>query len=664
NWYPEYLAKEKLPFGRPYVLNGYKGLKQPMEIWDGSSGTDNIYAMTAYMLHEYDKWIDSLPKDQQVTSTGKSKKAQVRGSLQSYNFHDVPPNFNPDPRTRVAIAPFPKNRGIGKWEKLVSQEDMAKAFQIMLPGEPSANYAFYSFSVYDDQGPTGIPARWSPSPKVISDTYRRFYDVGFRSITFEADLNFAKNGLGYYLATKMLWNAKLTPKDLDAIRDRWFQRAFGSAWKEMKVYYDFLLPENFPPNGPNAWAKAIRLLDVADKKIASVAAKEPEAQKRIDDLKQYWYVHYLFDTGKFTKESHEVKEFLWKGQMSYMVSMHGVLGHNFGTNLQTKDVISIVGPKISAGPAHYTHAETQAWWPKILDYWKVTPVSAFADAKLANGKPARAVDVNDLVLVKELQTEPTDVPFLYNSNYMIPGTFLETVVKDATIGFKLFWPYNPDDTAYIAKKVSYGVEIWDALHHTWTPWLDKTTTDKQSVEMTNPQGKTLQVVDVQLKAPQAGTYRFWVGFGGNLSHLASPEYDPQTEKYAKPMAFTFFNGAEGLTQSGVYVYIPKGTKSFDLDVTDPTNVKFVTFYTGLPGTRMAVTRKEDIGSMGTHVIPLQPGEDGSIALIEGNNFNFPFLYSIPSLWAKSPTALLVPRAIAEADGLTPMDAPETKATAK
>ncbi|MEO6846582.1 MAG: hypothetical protein ABI254_04940, partial [Chthoniobacterales bacterium] len=397
NWYPEYLAKEKLPFGRPYLLNGYKGINQPVEIWGGTSANDNIYAMTAYMLHEYDKWIDSLPKDQQVTSTGKSKKAQIRGGLQSYNFHDVPPNFNPDPRTRVAIAPFPKNRGIGKWEKLVSQEDMSKAMQIMLPSEPFSNYSFYSFSHYDDHGPAGIPARASLSPRVIADMYRNFYDVGFRAITFEADLNFAKSGLGYYLASKMLWNVKLTAKDLDAIRDRWFHRAFGSAWKEAKAYYDFLIPENFPPNGPNAWAKAIRLLDAADKKIATVATKEPEVQKRIDDLKQFWYMHYLFDTGKFAKDSPEVREYLWKGQMSYMVSMHGLLGRNYRRNMQTKDIKALVGPTISAGPAHFTHEETQAWWPKILDTWQVTPVSTFADATLANGKPARTVDVNDLV---------------------------------------------------------------------------------------------------------------------------------------------------------------------------------------------------------------------------------------------------------------------------
>jgi len=60
----------------------------------------------------------------------------------------------------------------------------------------------------------------------------------------------------------------------------------------------------------------------------------------------------------------------------------------------------------------------------------------------------------------------------------------------------------------------------------------------------------------------------------------------------------------------------------------------------------------DIGAMGVHSIALEPGEDGSLAMIEGNNFFFPFVYSVPTLWAKSPGALLVPRGIVGADGLT------------
>jgi hypothetical protein len=647
NWYPDYLASEKLPFGRPYALNGFKGLHQPTETWDPTSPSDTIYGAANYFLHEFDKWVDSLPEEQRVTATGKSKKDLIRCSFLSYNFHDVPPDFNLDKRIRVMIVAACKDRGFDKWKNICTPVDMARALQVMLPGAPSSSYFCYSFSWYRDGGPEGIPAFVDASPEAVSKFYGEDYKAGFRAVTSEIDLNFGKNGLLYYLATQMLWNASLTGQDLDKIRDRWFQRSFGSGWKEMKSYYDFLLPDNFLANSPNSWAQAIRLIDAAQARID--AAKEPDAQRRIDDVKQYWYGHYLMDSGKYTTNSAEIKEFLWKGQMSYMTGMEGLLGRDFKSN----DVKAVVGPVLSAGPAHYTHAETRAWWAKVLDFWPPTPATLFSDATLANGKPAKTVDLNDLVLVKEFQAGPGDHSFLYNGEASRPPTFLMVAdKKDAPVGFELAWPYNKGDPNYEARDLSYGVEEWDPIHQEWQTWIDQTTTTSPSQEVADKQGTKVQLVEVKLKAPRAGVYRFSIGIAGNLSQLGSPAFQPLASTYTGHSGFTYFGEEEGLTQSGVYFYIPKGTKTLDLDVWDIEKAKFVTLHKGLPSGTMSVSRKIDIGAMGAHRVPLRPGEDGSLALIEGNEFNFPFLYSVPKLWAGSPVALLVPRAVAEADGLT------------
>ncbi|NQU10299.1 hypothetical protein HQ590_05890 [bacterium] len=647
SWYPDYLAQQGVPFGRPFVLHGHNGLNQPRETWDPAAASDTMFGTANWLLREFDQWVDSLPADQQVTATGQKIKDRVRCSFYSYNYHDVPPNFNVDPRVRVMIASYPKHRGRGKWEKFASQEDMARAFKVMLPREPSGDYRIISLSYYWDPGPSGIPAGWNASAAAIAADYRRAFDAGYRAINIETDFNFGKFGLGYWLITKMLWNAELTAADLDALRDRWLRRAFGSAWQEMKDYYDFMLTENYPVNGPNSWAKAIRLIDAASRKIDG--GRESAARRRIDDVKEYWYYHYLLDSGKYTKDSPEVKEYLWKGQMSYMVALHVVARRTFKTN-SAKDA---VGPELSAGPAHYTRAETAAWWAKVLEHWPLTPVTMFTDATLANGTPARGVDVNDLVAVQEFRTDQSDQPFIYNSGYQTPVPFLMVArQKEDPIGFKLSWPFNPNDNYYVAKKLPYGVDIWDPVQKVWEPWVDKTMIVQQSVAVTNAQGGVIQVVDVQLKAPRAGTYRFDIGYGGNASSLASCVYDPVTGKHAAPVGFTYFTGAEGHTQSPVYLYIPKGTKSLDLEVWDTYGNKFLHLYQGLPAAKPALSRKVDISKMGTHTIALEPGEDGAVAMISANGFAFPFLYSVPTLWAKCPAVLLVPRAIAEADGLT------------
>jgi hypothetical protein len=648
NWYPEYLAKENLPFGRPYALHGFKGLNQPNEIWDPASFSDTVFGNDNWLLHEYDKWIDSRPPSERKTSTGKSKKELIRCSHYSYNYHDVPPDFNLDPRIRVMIASYPKHRGMGKWKNFVTQQDLAKAFQIMLPREPSGDYWIISLAYYSDFGIDGLVAGRSASAESVVKSLSSEYNVGIKALSVETDFNFGKFGLEYYLMSKVLWNAKLTAKELDAIRDRWFKRAFGSGWKEMKEYYDFMLADNYPVNGPNSWATAVRMIDAADRKIDG--AREPDAQKRIDDLKQFWYYYYFFDTGKANKNDPDMRTFLWKGQMSYMNAMHVVCRRifekTFLSEALTKEEMS--------GPAHYTHEETQQWWEKLLEHWPYTQVRLFRDAVLADGKKGSEVDMNDLVAVKEFQPLTYGGLFVYNSGYMKPVPFL-TWAQNAgdEIGFKLFWPFNPDDRYYMARDFQYGVDWWNASLKKWEVILDKAVTVKPSKEVTGSDGGKKQLVEVRIQAKNPGTYRFTLGYGGNVAQQATLDYDVATGKFnTRTSSHTYYTNADGLTQDPVYFYIPKGTKSVDLEVWDSYGYKILSLYNGLPAAGATPARKIDISKRGTYTIALNPGEDGSIAMISGNGFAFPFFYSVPQYWAKSPCELLVPRAIAQADGLT------------
>ncbi|MHB9110800.1 MAG: hypothetical protein ACYDCO_27415 [Armatimonadota bacterium] len=387
NWYPEYCKAEGIPFGRPYVLHGYNGLDHPVETWDPDLQSNTIFGFHNWVLREMDQWIDAMPAKERVTANGKDKKSLLRSSGYSYNYHDVPPDFNLDPRVRVMIAGYPKHRGRGRWEILGrSHTDLAKALKVMLPREPSGDYRIISLSAYWDIGKGGIPAGWSAAPKSIAEDLSGTYQSGIKAMSMETDFNFGKFGLAYYLITKMLWNPSLTPEQLDAIRDRWFQRAYGSVWKEMKAYYDFMLKENYPGNTPETWAKAIRLIDAAQQKLDGT--KEPEVQLRLDDLKQYWYFHYLLESKQADPNSPKLREFLWKGQMSYMVAMHAVTSRLFadkhgnvrelcaGSSLaadpdfQEVNLAELDEVPLSKQPNHFTHEETQTWWAEVLEFWK------------------------------------------------------------------------------------------------------------------------------------------------------------------------------------------------------------------------------------------------------------------------------------------------------
>lgn len=648
DWYPGYRTAAGTPLGAPYVLHGYNGLDQPVETWDPSTPCDTVFAFNNWLLREYDAWLETRPAGDRITTAGIPKGTLVRCSFYSYNFHDVPPNFNLDPRIRVMIAGYPKHRGRGKWTRFASQLDMARAFQVMLPREPSGDYRIISLAYYWDPGHGGIAPRWNASAAALAENYGSTFAAGIKAMSIETDFNFGRFGLAYYLIAKTLWNPALTGAELDAIRDRWFRRAFGSAWQEMKAYYDFMLRENYPVNGPNTWARAIRLIDAACRRLDPQT--EPDARRRIDDVKQFWYYHYLALSGQAVKESPAMREFAWKGQMSYMTAMHMALRRAF----ETGNPREAAGPDYAKGPARYTHEETQAWWAKVLDFWPLTEVTLFGETSLADGRPAAEADLNDLVPVAEFRGGPADTPFLANS-YDMPSIKVLTTASRAgePIGFRISWPHMPEQgEAYVERNVAWGMERWNPAAREWEHIVDKTMIAIRSVAAVRHDGRAVQVAEARLEAPGPGVYRFDVGRAGRLASLTSLGHNLATGGYDETPGFTYSEVSGGLTQSPVFFYIPKSTGRLDFEVHDTHGGKVLVLHSGLPAAGMKETRRIDVSRLGTHTIDLAPEERGTVAMLRSNGFVYPFMYSLPPWWAKSPAALLVPRAIAEADGLT------------
>lgn len=411
-----------------------------------------------------------------------------------------------------------------------------------------------------------------------------------------------------------------------------------------------MLIDNYSANAPAAWARAVRMIDAADAKIDP--AVEPDAQRRLDDLKQYWYFYYLTDTGALTERSPEMIEFLWKGQMSYMTAMHMATRRTFPTG--SRRLHELLPEDLRQKPAHYSVDETAEWWKHILDHWPMIEVSEFADATLADGRSARGIDLNDLVRVAEFQSLTTGRPFRFNSAQVDPTEFLTVARADETIGFSFSWPANEKQLRFYGPKdVPYGVDYWNAKDRSWEPVVDVTTTTVASrfVAETHDD-RPLHFAEVRHTASRAGTYRIEVGRGGFLANLTGPSYDPQHNTWASRLPHTYATRLRGLTQDPVYIYIPKGTKSLDLEVWDDYKRKQLQLYRGMNEKGPIASREVDISSGGTHRVPLKPEETGTLARISGNGFAFPLLYSVPGYWSKCPAELVIPRSIAEADELT------------
>ncbi|MFA5343554.1 MAG: hypothetical protein WC381_06290, partial [Kiritimatiellia bacterium] len=677
NWYPEYRQAEGQPWG-PYALSGSPVAPVPnqtTESWwwnpadpahpdSANAYSDTLMAFNNWLLREFDKYVDSLPATNRL-SGGISKKNLVITSSLSYFFHDVPPNFNLDRRVRVTAAFFWQHRGKGKWVGVQSYTAVVKAFS-MLSHQPGIRYFLTSQSLYSDWG---VGAIWGGTPlRAIYDLMAPLYEAGCKGISIQMDFNFGKTGLDYYLYSKLLWEPTLTMDQLEALRTRWISRAYGAnAAGVMKQYYDYTEAGTFL-NTPNARGRAMNFIQQADALVAPGSAE----QRRLDDLKQFWYYYYLQDIGA-DASSQELREFMWKGQMSYMNPLFTFLHYTFkdATFFGTERVAGLNYYNTNSTPpfiaaAHYEPSETAGWWANVVRHWPMTPVNEFDNAVLADGTHGSDVDLNDLVGVQQFRTNAPAGCLNYLNWYCRPNPLTRANQAGDVIGFQVYWA----DTNADVRCFSYGVNRWDAARQQWTNVYNGSansvsTTGAVFVTTDDPAGRCKRVV-VNYTAPVAGVYRFDLGA---IRAINKPDdliiYNVKASTLDYDLAGNTMSGAsipQGFTcnrrtdtgQGYVYFYIPKGTPSLDLEVWASTGYKGIELYTGLPGNgNWTPTRTVDITTLGTYRIALNPGEAGSVARIKQVAFQFPQFYSIPLLWAMSPSLLMVPRAIAVADGLTP-----------
>jgi hypothetical protein len=635
----------------------------------------------------------------------------VRVSLLSYSYHDLPPNFNLDPRFRVQdsnmAAPTRNHRSHGKWTNLRTSADVCLAFTRLVPGEPCGAYRYFSNTLYEDQSLRGTFGSYR-APTIQAQIAAE-YNAGYRGYFAESDFNFGKRGLNYYLYSKMLWDPTQTPQDLDAIENRWLTRAFGAeAAPVMRQYYDFVSPEAKQLHLSHVYNDAVHLIAQADALIPSgnVAAKQ-----RLDDLKQYWYYYYLADTNAKTSSGPPslLQEFVWRGQMSYMTSEFMVESVWFG-NLDA----FVDGTPTYAGssrtsplPARYSPQRTAEWWPLVLEHWNRPDIQSFGDVVLSDGHTTGAqVDVNDLVQVQEFKASNI-IGLTFGVNARNFGTVSALTVArptDTNTGWDFYWGAKPP----YPYDVPYSVSKWNAdpdpAKRDWISLVDFPTTETAVSGCSNGDQR-YDVVPFRQNIDDTGpgTYRITLlssviadlsrngGGSGDVNViLESPDAEIAptancrtnfTTNVPAVHALTFTDPLIGIGGSNGWVYIPQpgppdagpAVRHLDFEnLAESSGYNITaTLYTGLPspqagGAHLQVAQLNGsawsvvVSGPGYHSIDLTGHPEVTFARLSCSVTNggaciaMPFFDSVPNLWAQSTERLLVPRQIACADHLTPM----------
>lgn len=239
----------------------------------------------------------------------------------AYNYHSPPPNVSVHPNVVVSLATAFIKGDQTFDEMLAGWSKKADLIGIR---------EYYGLPVWQQSMPgTGKAGR----PFPLAETIRAQHAAGARFINAESDDAWGPNGLGYYLASRLLWDAD-TP--VEAVVDDFLTNCFGEAQEAMREFYDFI--GSGPRQSDHMVGTMYRLLDRARR-----LTNAPDVVARIDSLVLYTRYVELFRKAEGQAGFDRVVKFLWRSRKSIMCDSIGMFWYLNRDARKNKDVTWIPG---------------------------------------------------------------------------------------------------------------------------------------------------------------------------------------------------------------------------------------------------------------------------------------------------------------------------------
>ncbi len=199
--------------------------------------------------------------------------------MYGYSHHSPPPSIDVHPNVIVSLATAFIREGYTFDEMLTGWSERAQYIGIR---------EYYSLWEWDYSLPAG--GGRASRRAYLQETIPHFYEQGARFINAESSDAWGPFGLGYYLASRMLWDVE-EADDMEALVDDFLVRAFGPAQEVMAEFYDLIDGDAPDPINPqhrrtlneDTVAMMYRLLDAA----RDQADDHDAIIARIDDLILY-----------------------------------------------------------------------------------------------------------------------------------------------------------------------------------------------------------------------------------------------------------------------------------------------------------------------------------------------------------------------------------------
>lgn len=197
------------------------------------------------------------------------KHPRVLVGMYAYNFHAPPPSIRVHPNVVISVATayikgdYTVEQLIAGWQRQGATIGIREYYGVHpwdrdLPGQARGGDIQY-----------------------LRKTIPEFYRLGARFLSAESSDNWGPNGLGYYLAARMLWDTSEATR-IDALTDDFLEKCFGPAKGPMTEFYRLIDAGRHPLLSDDLVGKMYRRLAEARQLTDDAAIRA-----RLDDLILY-----------------------------------------------------------------------------------------------------------------------------------------------------------------------------------------------------------------------------------------------------------------------------------------------------------------------------------------------------------------------------------------
>lgn len=526
--------------------------------------------------------------------------------MYAYNFHSPPPAIRVHSNVVISVA-----CGFIKGGYTVEQLIGGWAGQ----GATLGIREYFSVNTWDRD----LPGKARPTRlEYLARTIPQFHAMGARFYSAESSDNWGPNGLGYYLASRILWDTNEAGR-VDAIVDDFLSRAFGPARGPMAKFYQAISGTNRVLIADDQLGRMFRHLGEA-----RALADTPDVRARIDDLVLYaryveLYQDYAAARGPARQAAFEALiRHAYRMRTTMMVHTKALY-----RDLPSRDK-SVTVPKEAAWNA-----------PEASNPWKSN--APFTPGELA-GFVSAGISNHPLANL-------TFTPAGFSEEWVSAGPLRLPAAPAAELaagrGVQTFFTWITHAPTTIELRVAGGliahyrdrgnvkVEVRRLGGPSETGDADPVVATDASVP---PDGEEHTV---RLAIPEPGLHRITVSDGHDMTRVAWPDGTPVSMRSTLD---------EPLVTSGRWTlcfYVPKGTTVVGFfsdgegDLVDASG-------------RVALKVDDRPKSAAFHAVPVPPGQDGRVWWFR-NVAGTRRLMTVPPALARSPAELLLPREVVEKD---------------